>query len=65
MANQAIMARPMDEKEGEAAPELVKDFEGTPLLGPNSLACSSIMSKTIIISEILKYFMIRFTVFYG
>lgn len=55
----------MDEKEGEAAPELVKDFEGTPLLGPNSLACSSIMSKTIIISEILKYFMIRFTVFYG
>lgn len=44
MANQAIMARPIDEKEGEAAPELVKDFEGTPLLGPNSLACSTIMS---------------------
>lgn len=38
------MARPLDEKEGETLPELVKDFEGIPLLGPNSLACSSIMS---------------------
>ena len=45
MANQAIMARPIEEKEGETTPELVKDFEGSPLLGPNSLACSTILSK--------------------
>ena len=45
MANQAIMARQIDEKEGETMPELVKDFEGTPLLGPNSLVCSNILRK--------------------
>ena len=47
LANQAIMARPLEEKEAEVPPELVKDFEGIPLLGPNSLACSAIKSSFI------------------
>jgi hypothetical protein len=35
----------MDEKGEEVIPELVKDFEGSPLLGPNSIVFSATSSK--------------------
>ncbi len=41
LANQAILARNSDEKE-QNTPELVKEFEGVPLLGPHSLVCSDL-----------------------
>lgn len=34
----------MDDKNVEVNSELVKEYEGTPLLGPNSLVLSSSMS---------------------
>lgn len=35
------MARSLDEKGQDSTPELVKEFEGVPLIGPNSAICSS------------------------
>lgn len=44
LANQAILARNNEEKETNT-PELVKEFEGVPLIGPNSLICSDINNQ--------------------
>jgi hypothetical protein len=44
MAHQAIIMRQMDEKNNDVASELVKEYEGMPLLGPNSLVLSPNMS---------------------
>ena len=35
MAHQAILMRTIDDKSNETINELVKEYEGTPLLGPN------------------------------
>lgn len=47
MAHQAIIMRSIEDKNTEVASEFVKDYEGMPLLGPNSLALSVNMSIKI------------------
>lgn len=44
MAHQAIIMKSLEDNNAEAPADFVKDFEGMPLLGPNSLVLSVNMS---------------------
>ena len=45
MAHPAILMRVVDDKNNETINELVKEYEGTPLLGPNQLILSQSLNS--------------------